>query len=38
MGSPEKALEAYAVLRRADHLTMQVNRAGKEVNVDFNIR
>jgi general secretion pathway protein C len=38
MGSPEKALEAYAVLRRADHLTMQVNRAGKEVNVDLNIK
>ena len=30
MASPEKALEAYARLRTADHLTVQVNRRGAE--------
>jgi general secretion pathway protein C len=38
MASPEKALEAYARLRTADHLTVQVNRRGSNVNLDFNIK
>jgi general secretion pathway protein C len=38
MASPEKALEAYARLRTADHLTVQVNRGGKPTNIDFNIK
>jgi general secretion pathway protein C len=38
MGSPEKALEAYARLRTADKLTVQIERDGKTVNLDYNIR
>jgi len=38
MSSPEKALEAYARLRTADHLTVTVNRRGKNMNIDFNIK
>jgi general secretion pathway protein C len=38
MASPEKALEAYARLRTADHLTVQVNRRGGNQNIDFNIK
>jgi general secretion pathway protein C len=38
MASPEKALEAYARLRTADHLTVQVNRRGQNQNIDFNIK
>lgn len=38
MASPEKALEAYARLRTADHLTVTVNRRGKPTNIDFNIK
>jgi general secretion pathway protein C len=38
MASPEKALEAYARLRTADHLTVSVNRRGQEMNLDFNIK
>jgi general secretion pathway protein C len=38
MTSPEKALEAYARLRTADHLTVQVNRRGANTNLDYNIR
>ena len=38
MSSPEKALEAYARLRTADHLTVNVNRRGKKQNLDFNIK
>ncbi len=38
MTSPEKALEAYARLRTADHLTVQVNRRGANTNLDFNIK
>lgn len=38
MTSPEKALEAYARLRTADHLTVQVNRRGQNTNLDFNIK
>ena len=38
MTSPEKALEAYARLRTADHLTVQVNRKGANMNLDYNIK
>ena len=38
MASPEKALEAYARLRTADHLTVAINRKGKATNLDFNIK
>jgi general secretion pathway protein C len=38
MTSPEKALEAYARLRTADHLTVSVNRRGQETNLDYNIK
>src|SRR6202021_3943381 len=33
MTSPEKALEAYARLRTADHLTVEVNRKGSNTNL-----
>ena len=38
MTSPEKALEAYARLRTADHLTVSVNRKGQATNLDYNIK
>jgi len=38
MTSPEKALEAYARLRTADRLTVQVNRRGQNVNLDYMIK
>jgi general secretion pathway protein C len=38
MTSPEKALEAYARLRTADHLTISLNRKGQEQNIDYNIK
>ena len=38
MSDPQKALEAYTKLRTADHLTVAVNRHGKPVNIDFNIK
>jgi general secretion pathway protein C len=38
MTSPEKALEAYARLRTADHLTIQLSRRGQAMNVDYNIK
>lgn len=38
MASPEKALEAYARLRTANHLSVSVNRGGKPVTIDFNIK
>src|SRR5580704_2147269 len=38
MASPEKALEAYARLRTADHLTIAINRKGSEQNLDYNIK
>jgi general secretion pathway protein C len=38
MTSPEKALEAYARLRTADHLTVSVNRRGSDMNLDYNIK
>jgi general secretion pathway protein C len=38
IANPEKALEAYARLRTADKLTLQVNRRGENMNLDYNIR
>jgi general secretion pathway protein C len=38
MTDPQKALEAYSKLRTADHLTVAVNRRGKPMNIDFNIK
>jgi general secretion pathway protein C len=38
VANPEKALEAYARLRTADKLTIQLNRDGKPMNLDYNIR
>lgn len=38
MSDPQKALEAYSKLRTADRLTVSVNRHGKPMNIDFNIK
>ncbi len=38
MTSPEKALEAYARLRTADQLVVQVNRRGSNMNLYYNIK
>jgi general secretion pathway protein C len=38
MASPEKALEAYARLRTASNLKVQVNRRGSPVTIDLNIK
>jgi general secretion pathway protein C len=38
MTSPEKALEAYARLRTADHMTVAINRKGTNQNLDYNIK
>jgi len=38
MGSPEKALEAYARLRTAGNLAVKLNRRGQPVNVDYRIK
>ena len=38
MTSPEKALEAYARLRTADHMTVSINRRGSNMNLDYNIK
>ncbi len=38
MTSPEKALEAYARLRTAGNLKVQINRSGKPTTVDFRIK
>jgi general secretion pathway protein C len=37
VASPEKALQAYARLRSATHLRVQVNRVGKPVELNFHI-
>lgn len=37
MASPEKALEAYARLRTATNLTVQVTRRGKQMTMNYNI-
>ncbi len=36
--SPEKALEAYARLRTADHLTLALKRGGRSVNLDYDVK
>jgi general secretion pathway protein C len=36
--SPERILEAYARLREATHLTMQITRGGAPLNIDYSIR
>jgi len=38
MTSPEAALEAYARLHVAPHLTIQVNRRGVDMNIDYDIK
>jgi general secretion pathway protein C len=38
MGSPEKALEAYARLRTATSLTVQVTRRGKPLTIEYQIK
>ncbi len=38
MGSPEKALEAYARLRTASALKIQVNRRGKPMTIELKIK
>lgn len=38
MSDPQKALEAYARLRTAERLTVSINRRGKPMNIDFNIK
>ena len=38
MASPDSALEAYARLRSADHLSMQVVRRGSAMTIDYNIQ
>jgi len=38
MGSPEKALEAYARLRTASQLDVTVNRRGAEVSIVHHIK
>jgi len=38
MGSPEKALEAYARLRTAENLKIKINRRGQPTTLDFKIK
>lgn len=38
MGDPQKALEAYARLRSSDKLSVSVNRRGKPMQLEFNIK
>jgi general secretion pathway protein C len=38
MTSPEKALEAYARLRTADQMVVQINRKGSNMNLDYNVK
>jgi general secretion pathway protein C len=38
MSSPDKALEAYTKLKSASHLTMQLERRGETVTLDYQIR
>jgi general secretion pathway protein C len=38
LSTPEKALEALARLRTADHLTVVVERGGKTMTIDYNIK
>ena len=38
MNDPQKMLEAYSKLMRADHLTATVMRGGRPVNIEFHIK
>lgn len=38
INDPQKALEAYTRLRMSDRLTVSINRRGKPVNIDVNIK
>jgi len=38
MGDPQKALEAYGRLRTADKLSVQINRKGSPMTLEFNIQ
>jgi general secretion pathway protein C len=38
MGSPEKALEAYATLRTAGNLNVKINRRGSSMGIGYNIK
>jgi general secretion pathway protein C len=38
MSSPDKALEVYTKLRNASHLSVQVERRGENVTLDYSIR
>ncbi len=38
MAKPESALQAYARLPQADHLVLKVNRGGKEMEIDYDIK
>jgi general secretion pathway protein C len=38
MSSPDKALEVYTKLRRANHLTVSVTRRGQPTTLDYSIR
>jgi general secretion pathway protein C len=38
MASPDSALEAYARLRNADHLSVSVIRRGTPMTIDYNVR
>ena len=38
MNDPQKMLEAYSKLLRADHLAVSVVRGGKPMNLDFSIK
>ncbi len=37
LATPEGALEAYARLRTAEHLSLQLNRSGRPMNIDLRI-
>jgi general secretion pathway protein C len=37
MSSPDKALEAYARLRTASHLVVEVNRHGEALRIDYDV-
>jgi hypothetical protein len=38
MSTPDQALQLYTKLRSASHLTLQVERRGETVNMDYTIR
>jgi general secretion pathway protein C len=38
MTSPDAALEAYTKLRKADHLTVGVERRGQKMTLDWSVK